>query len=76
MGSGFERLMNADIPDEMYLARNVRQIARHWDTMSKDEYRKTVVAVIAGNVMELEGRLLVVEKKTDIQPRQPLSLDA
>jgi hypothetical protein len=43
VSSGFERFMDADIPENMPLARDIREAARHDNTMPVEEYERTLI---------------------------------
>jgi hypothetical protein len=62
----FDKWKNLDIPEEMHLSRNIQTLAAraHSGGAPEDEYLKALVAIIAGSVMEIEQRLLALEKKS------------
>lgn len=62
-----DRFMNLDIPDELHLSRNLQTIAARYTTgqLSEAEYLPTMLVVLAGNVMELEDRLVALERKAE-----------
>lgn len=65
MTDGIEQFMNLDIPEELHLSRNIQTMWARGVTSgaSADDTAKAILAVLAGNVMELEQRLLALEKK-------------
>jgi hypothetical protein len=66
MGEAFDKFMNLDIPDELYLSRNIQTMAARAKVadVPTEEAVAAMVAILAGNVMELEQRLLAVERRT------------
>jgi len=55
--------MDLEIPDEQYMAHGLREAARHYDLMPPDEYKALMLSLLVGYVMELERRLIAVERR-------------
>ena len=64
--------MNLDIPEEMYLSRNIQATAAHAAVSgaSAEDTARAVLAIVAGNVVEIEERLLALERHTGIKPKR------
>jgi hypothetical protein len=73
MGEAMDKFLNTDIPEELYLSRNIQTIAARarQGGATNDELLKALVAIMAGNVMELEERLVALEKKAGVEPMRP-----
>ncbi|WIM87718.1 hypothetical protein PT015_23285 [Candidatus Mycobacterium wuenschmannii] len=73
MAEQLERFLNLDIPEELNLSRNIQtMVARATAAnVSPDETAKVVVAVVVGNLMEIENRLVALEKQAGITPAPP-----
>ena len=67
--------MNLDIPEEMYLSRNIQATAEHAAVSgaSAEDTARAVLAIVAGNVVEIEERLLALERRTGIKPKRARS---
>jgi len=64
--------MNLDIPEEMYLSRNIQATAAHAAVSgaSAEHTARAVLAIVAGNVVEIEEQLLALERHTGIKPKR------
>jgi hypothetical protein len=71
MGEKFDQFMNLDIPEEMYLSRNIQATAAHAAVSgaSAEDTARAVLAMVAGNVVEIEERLLALERHAGITPK-------
>jgi hypothetical protein len=76
MGEKLDRFMNLDIPEELYLSRNIQRMMARAAVVDAppEEAARAVLAIVAGNVMELEERVVALEKQAGIEPRQPRSV--
>jgi hypothetical protein len=65
MAEAIDKFMTLDIPEELYLSRNIQTVWARAVTAgaSPEETAMAVLAIVAGNVMELEERLLALERK-------------
>jgi hypothetical protein len=65
MGDHLDRLLQTDIPEELYLSRNVQtMIARATVAgVPTDETIMAILTITVGNMMELEERVVAIEKK-------------
>ena len=72
MGEKFDQFINLDIPEEMYLSRNIQATAAHAAVSgaSAEDTARAVLAIVAGNVVEIEERLLALERHTGIKPKR------
>ena len=73
MGEKFDRLVNLDIPEEMHLSRNIQATAAHAAVSgaSADDTARAILAIVTGNVEEIEQRLLALERNAGIKPKKP-----
>ncbi len=73
MGEKFDQFMSLDIPEEMHLSRNIQATAAHAASAgaSAEDTARAVLAIVAGNVVEIEERLIALERQADITPRKP-----
>jgi hypothetical protein len=73
MGEKFDQFMNLEIPEEMYLSRNIQATAAHAAVSgaSAEDTARAVLAIVAGNVVEIEERLIALERKAGIRPKKP-----
>ena len=72
MGERFDQFMNVDIPEEMYLSRNIQATAAHAAVSgaSAEDTARAVLAIVAGNVVEIEERLLALERHAGITSKR------
>jgi hypothetical protein len=68
MGEAFDRFMKFDIPEEMHLSRNIQRMMAKAAAAgaSPEESARAAFAIVKGNVMELEQRVLGLEKQAGI----------
>jgi hypothetical protein len=73
MGEKFDEFISLDIPEEMYLSRNIQSTAAHAAVAgaSPEETAKAVLAIVAGNVVEIEERLIALERQAGTAPKKP-----
>lgn len=67
MGEQLDEFLNLDIPEELYLSRNIQtMLARVQVTgASNEEAVGAVLSVVAANVMDLEQRLVALEDRVE-----------
>ena len=72
MGEKLDEFVSIDIPEELPLSRNIQTMVARCAVAgaSPEETAMAVLAIVAGNVMELEERLVELEKKAGIEPKQ------
>ena len=65
--------MNLDIPEEQHLSRNLQTMWAKGAAAgaSPDDIAKAVLAIVSGNVMELEQRVVALEKQAGVVPPKP-----
>ncbi|MDT5351219.1 MAG: hypothetical protein QOH91_4506 [Mycobacterium sp.] len=75
MAEQLDRFLNLDIPEALYLSRNIQTMVARATVAnaSPDDTAKAVLAIVAGNLMEIEERLIRLEKQAGIDPPQPHS---
>ena len=68
-----DKFVNLDIPEELYLSRNIQTMMARASVAGAppEEAARAVLAIVAGNVMELEKRVVALEKQAGIEPEQP-----
>jgi hypothetical protein len=73
MGNGFGKWLNLDIPEELYLSRNIQTMMARAAVAgaSPDDTAKAILAIVAGNVRDMEQRLIALEKHAGIEPPKP-----
>jgi hypothetical protein len=69
VSSGFGKFMDLDIPEERIWTRNIRDAARHYDVLPPDEYKGLMLSILGGAVMDLEERLIAVERRLGPEQR-------
>jgi hypothetical protein len=62
------QFLNLDIPEEMHISRNIQAMAARAVVAgaSPDDTAKAILGIVAGNVMEIEDRLIALEKQARI----------
>jgi hypothetical protein len=62
------QFLNLDIPEEMHISLNIQTMAARAVVAgaSPDDTAKAILGIVAGNVMEIEERLIALEKQARI----------
>lgn len=73
MGDKLNKLLELDIPEELHLSRNIQtMVARATATgASREDAANALLSIALGNIMELEQRLVALEKSAGITPPKP-----
>jgi hypothetical protein len=73
MGEPFDKFIRLDIPEVMHLTRNIQTTAARaaLSGASLDDTARAVLAAIAGNIVEIEERLLALERQVGIELSKP-----
>ncbi|MFV1355722.1 hypothetical protein ABFV47_01435 [Mycolicibacterium fortuitum] len=73
MGDKLNKWLELDIPEELYLSRNIQTMMARAAVADapREETAMAILAIAVGNVMELEGRVVALEKQAGITPPKP-----
>ncbi len=73
MGEKFEQFLNYEIPEELYLSRNIQTMMARATVAGAppDEAATALLTILAGNVMELETRVVALERQAGVTPPTP-----
>jgi hypothetical protein len=76
MAEQLDRFLKLDIPEELHLSRNIQTMVARATVanVSPDETAQAVLSIVVGNVMEMEARLVALEKQAGITPAPPRPL--
>ena len=65
--------MDLEIPEELRLSQNIQTMTARATAAgaSPEEIARAVLAIVAGNIMELEQRVVALEKQAGIETPKP-----
>lgn len=70
MSEKLNKFLEMDIPEELRLSRNLQTMSAraHVSGASPEEASAAILGIACGNIMELEMRLVALEKHLGIKP--------
>ncbi|ORB67693.1 hypothetical protein [Mycolicibacterium tusciae] len=73
MGEKLNKFLELDIPEELYLARNIQTMMARAAVADAppEEAAMAVLSIAVGNLMELEQRVVTLEKQAGVTPPKP-----
>jgi hypothetical protein len=73
MAHPLDRFLAADIPEELYLSRNLQTMAARAVAAgaTPEETGMALLSIAIGNICDLEERVVAIERQAGINPPEP-----